>query len=153
MLLINSLLLYKVTLNLFWYIMVDYTEEEFMYITKTVMNVLDSWNLTTEQTVQVLGLSSQTKKRQLDKYRTLKAFKKDDLIIRRLSHVVGISDALRTTFPRNVNMSEKWMKTEHRRFDNETPLSVILEEGINGLCKVRAELDCTFAWEASGQNQ
>jgi hypothetical protein len=28
-----------------------------------------------------------------------------------------------------------------------------LEEGINGLCKVRAELDCTFAWEASGQNQ
>lgn len=118
MLLINSLLLYKVTLNLFWYIMVDYTEEEFMYITKTVMNVLDSWNLTTEQTVQVLGLSSQTKKRQLDKYRTLKAFPKDDLIIRRLSHVVGISDALRTTFPRNVNMSEKWMKTEHRRFDN-----------------------------------
>ena len=129
----------------------DYTDEEFLYITNTVMKVLDSWNLTTEQTVQILGLSSQTKKRQLDKYRTLKAFPKEELIVKRLSHVVGISDALRTTFPRNVNMSEKWMKTQHRRFNNETPLSIILEQGIDGLCRVRAELDCTFAWNASGQ--
>ena len=129
----------------------DYTDEEFLYITNTVMKVLDSWNLTTEQTVQILGLSNQTKKRQLDKYRTLKAFPKEELIVKRLSHVVGISDALRTTFPRNVNMSEKWMKTQHRRFNNETPLSIILEQGIDGLCRVRAELDCTFAWNASGQ--
>jgi hypothetical protein len=42
--------------------MADYTEEEFMYITKTVMKVLDAWNLTTEQTVQVLGLSSKQRK-------------------------------------------------------------------------------------------
>ena len=131
--------------------MIDYTDEEFLYITNTVMKVLDSWNLTTEQTVQILGLSNQTKKRQLDKYRTLKAFPKEELIVKRLSHVVGISDALRTTFPRNVNMSEKWMKTQHRRFNNETPLSIILEQGIDGLCRVRAELDCTFAWNSSGQ--
>ena len=72
----------------------DYTDDEFLYITRTVMNVLDSWNLSTEETVNVLGLSSQTRKRQLDKYRTLKAFPKDDLIIKRLSHIVGISDAL-----------------------------------------------------------
>mgnify|MGYP000019357862 CR=1 FL=1 len=103
--------------------MTNYTDEEFIYITKTVMKVLDAWNLTTEQTVAVLGLSSQTKKRQLDKYRTLKAFPKDELIIKRLSHIVGISDALRTTFPRNINMSEKWLKTQHRRFDNETPFN------------------------------
>ena len=49
----------------------DYTDEEFLYITKTVMNVLDGWNLSTEETVNVLGLSSQTRKRQLDKYRTI----------------------------------------------------------------------------------
>jgi len=132
--------------------MADYTEEEFMFITKTVMKVLDTWNLTTEQTVGVLGLSKNTRKRELDKYRTLKAFPKSETIIKRLSHIVGISDALRTTFPRNVNMSEKWMKTQHRRFDNETPLNIILEEGINGLCKVRSELDCTFAWNASLKN-
>jgi hypothetical protein len=129
--------------------MTDYTDEEFMYITKTVMKVLDAWNLTTEQAVQVLGLPVQTKKRQLDKYRTLKAFPNDAAIIKRLSHIVGISDALRTTFPRNLNMAEKWIKTNHRRFDNKTPLSVILEEGINGLCKVRSELDCTYAWNAT----
>ena len=129
--------------------MTDYTNDEFMYITKTVMKVLDTWNLTTEQAVQVLGLSAQTKKRQLDKYRTLKAFPNDPIIIKRLSHIVGISDALRTTFPRNLNMAEKWMNTNHRRFDNKTPLSVILEEGIDGLCKVRSELDCTFAWNAT----
>ena len=132
--------------------MIDYTDEEFMYITKTVMKVLDTWNLTTEETVAVLGLSKNTRKRELDKYRTLKAFPKNETIIKRLSHIVGISDALRTTFPRNINMSEKWMKSQHRRFDNETPLNVILEEGINGLCKVRSELDYTFAWNASSRN-
>ena len=130
----------------------NYTDEEFLYITKTVMNVLDSWNLSTEETVNVLGLSIQTRKRQLDKYRTLKAFPKDDLIIKRLSHIVGISDALRTTFPRNKNMAEKWLRTQHRRFSNETPLKIILDEGLEGLCKVRSELDVTFAWNASREN-
>ena len=33
--------------------MADYTEEEYMYITKTVMDVLDSWNLTTEKNVKL----------------------------------------------------------------------------------------------------
>ena len=47
------------------------------------------------------------------------------------------------------DMSEKWLKTQHRRFDNETPLSVIVGQGIDGLCKVRSELDCTFAWDTS----
>ena len=41
--------------------MTDYTNDEFMYITKTVMKVLDTWNLTTEQAVQVLGLSAANK--------------------------------------------------------------------------------------------
>ena len=123
----------------------DYTEEEFMYITKTVMKVLDSWNLTTEQTVQILGLSKQTRKRELDKYRTLKAFPYNSSLTLRLSHIMGISDALRTTFPRNINMAEKWLKTKHRRFENLTPLEVIINEGVNGLSKVRSELDCTFA--------
>ena len=44
------------------------------------------------------------------------------------------------------------MKSKHRRFDNETPLNIILEEGINGLYKVRSELDCTFAWNSSSKN-
>ena len=49
-------------------------------------------------------------------------------------------------------MAEKWMKTENRRFNNNTPLHIILEEGVNGLCKVRSELDCTFAWNSSSAN-
>tara|TARA_Y100000766_G_scaffold53215_1_gene43091 strand:+ start:715 stop:1113 length:399 start_codon:yes stop_codon:yes gene_type:complete len=130
----------------------DYTDEEFLYITKTVMQVLDGWNLSTEEAVNVLGLSDQTRKRQLDKYRNLKAFPKDELIIKRLSHIVGISDALRTTFPRNTNMAEKWLKTQHRRFENETPLTIILNEGVEGLCKVRSELDVTFAWNSTRDN-
>ena len=126
--------------------------EELKVITRSVMLILDNWGLESEQIVAVLGLSSGTRKRQLDKYRSSQAFPVDANLLKRLEHIIGISDALRTTFPRNVNMSEKWMKTQHRRFDNETPLNIILEEGINGLCKVRSELDCTFAWNASLKN-
>ncbi len=127
----------------------NYTTEDFLYITKIVMKVLDTWNLTTEQTVKILGLPEKTNKRELDKYRNLKSFPSNELLVKRLSHIVGISDALRTTFPRNSSMAEKWLKTKHRRFDNMTPLSVILSDDLNGLYKVRAELDCTFAWNSS----
>ena len=83
--------------------MTDYTDEEFMYITKTVMNVLDTWNLTTEQDSPSIRFALyRQRKGSLDKYRTLKALPNDALIVKRLSHVVGISDALRTTFPRNI---------------------------------------------------
>jgi len=42
-----------------------------------------------------------------------------------------------------------WMQTPHRRFQNQPPLSILSEQGLNGLRMVRAELDCAFSWDDS----
>ncbi|MCK5091375.1 MAG: DUF2384 domain-containing protein, partial [Gammaproteobacteria bacterium] len=70
-------------------------------------------------------------------------------IMERVVHVLGIDDALRTTFPRNHKMGAHWLRKPHRRFNRRTPLSVILQDGLNGLISVRADVDCAFAWSKS----
>ena len=65
----------------------------------------------------------------------------------RLEHIVGIADALRTTFPRNYRMASQWMLSPHKRFDGMSPTAVIVSKGLRGLMMVRAQLDCSFAWE------
>ena len=120
--------------------------EELKVITRSVMLILDNWGLESEQIVAVLGLSSGTRKRQLDKYRSSQAFPVDANLLKRLEHIIGISDALRTTFPRNQNMASGWLNTKHRRFKDQTPLEIMMKEGTPGLSKIRSELDCTYAW-------
>ena len=64
--------------------------------------------------------------------------------------LIGIADALRTSFPRNVEMCARWMRQPHKRFANKTPLNIMVTKGLPGLIQVRAQLDCSFAWNTSG---
>ena len=64
--------------------------------------------------------------------------------------LLGIIDALRTTYPRNVNMGPRWMNTPHRRMKERTPVHTMLEDGESGVITVLSELDCAYAWELSG---
>ena len=57
-----------------------------------------------------------------------------------------ITDALRTTFPFSSQMRVMWLQKPHRRFQKRTPLSVMLDEGADGLQKVRVEVDCTYGY-------
>jgi len=41
----------------------------------------------------------------------------------RIEHLVGIADALRTSYPRNAYMSSIWMNRINHRFDNARRLS------------------------------
>jgi hypothetical protein len=64
----------------------------------------------------------------------------------RLAHLVGIAEALRTTFPFNPSMAALWMRQPLRRFDDRTPARVMVDDGLNGLVTVRSHLDCGFDW-------
>ena len=59
--------------------------EELKVITRSVMLILDNWGLESEQIVAVLGLSSGTRKRQLDKYRSSQAFPIDANLLNSLA--------------------------------------------------------------------
>jgi hypothetical protein len=118
-------------------------------LAKTVMNILDGWNVTAAEVIKVLGLPSETRTRHLDRFRQNMPLPDHDEVITRAQHLLGIADALRTTYPHNAGMGPIWLRRPHRRLTNRSPLTTMTEDGLKGLRAVRAELDCTFAWDIS----
>ncbi|MGH1538003.1 MAG: MbcA/ParS/Xre antitoxin family protein [Gammaproteobacteria bacterium] len=126
--------------------------EKQIAITRQIMRVLDEWKLSGKDIIKLLELPNKIRLRNLDRFRDGEAFPTSPATLERIEHVVGIADALRTSFPRNAHMGILWMHTPHRRFQNQTPLTILSEQGLNGLRMVRSELDCAFSWDESLSN-
>jgi hypothetical protein len=116
------------------------------------MGLLDSWGTNAEEKIALLGLPTDMRTRKLERYRQNEPFPDTEEINEHLEHLVGIADALRTSFPRNVEMCSLWLKKPHRRFADDSPLHVMVRDGLRGLIRVRAHLDCSFAWNSSGSS-
>ncbi len=123
--------------------------QDLSQMARQTMAVLDQWQLNTDEIVAILDLPASTRGTQLERYRRGAELPDEAPLLTRAQHIVGIADALRTSFPRNSRIGARWLVTPHRRFRRRTPLSLMLEDGINGLCRVRAELDCSFSWTRS----
>ncbi|MBI3570796.1 MAG: DUF2384 domain-containing protein [Gammaproteobacteria bacterium] len=70
----------------------------------------------------------------------------------RVEHLIGIADALRTSYPHNAHMGNIWMNKVNHRFDNRMPLAAMLEDGLAGIIAVRTYLDCAYDWHISGSD-
>ena len=120
-------------------------------ITRAVMNLLDSWKLDTKQMREVLAMPDVVRSRTFAKFREGDAVFPDDVkVLRRSKYLLRIADSLRTTYPRNPEMSGRWVRQPHRRFGRRTPLTIMLNDGESGLIAVLSELDCTFSWDLTG---
>jgi len=113
------------------------------------MSTLDEWGLSAADQVIVLDLPEGTRTRKLRAYHEDTPLPKDDNVEFRAVRILGIIDALRTTYPKNESMGARWMKKPHRRFQNCPPLQILVEGGNTGVDSVLAELDCSYAWELS----
>lgn len=129
---------------------VEKTTEQQLLRTKKVMEALDDWGLSGEQILAVLDMPETTRSRHLAKYRKDTPFPEDDKVSSRVTFLLGIIDALRTTYPRNLQMGARWMAAPHIRLKNRCPLQAMLEDGETGVVAVLSELDCAYAWELSG---
>ena len=132
--------------------MSDTFAQQQIEVARRIMRILDEWGTLNKDIISLLALPGKVRPRHLDRYRDGEAFPESSEINERVTHIVGISDALRTSFPRNERMGALWMRTPHRRFQNQTPLSVISQRGLVGLRMVRSELDCAFSWDESQNN-
>jgi hypothetical protein len=124
--------------------MLNIETDERSNLTIIIMRELDSWGLTAEELIHLLQLPSGTPKRALRKYRENTSFPIAEALDLRLDHLVGIINALRTSFPHNHNMSSFWMKKTNKRFENKSPVAFIKSEGLGGLISVRKHLDCSY---------
>lgn len=123
--------------------------EKRLMITHKVMESLDQWGLSGDQILAILDFPEGHRSRHLMQYRKDTPLPDIESINARVIRLLGIIDALRTTYPRNVNMGPRWMNTPHRRMQDRTPLHTMVEDGETGVITVLSELDCAYAWELS----
>lgn len=121
-------------------------ESERAMLSRGVMNILDQWGLSAEQAVSVLDLPEKTPTRMLRRYRDDTPLPDTEAVNARVDHILGIADALRTSWPHNPSMGLIWMKQKNSRFDKRSPVSILVEDGLDGIVKIRCHLDCTYDW-------
>ena len=124
----------------------DLSNEQRVDLARAVISILDHWGLSAADQVAILALPPGTRPGMIRQYREHKALPDDAEVAERIEHLAGIADALRTSYPLNGAMDAIWMNTVNRRFDDRTPLEVMIHDGLSGVIAVRAHLDCTFDW-------
>ncbi|MFV1984868.1 MAG: DUF2384 domain-containing protein [Thiohalomonadales bacterium] len=124
--------------------MLNIKTDERTTLTANIMSELDSWGLTADELIKILQLPTGIPKRALRKYRENTSFPVTAELDNRLDHLVGIINALRTSYPHNRNMGPFWMKQTNKRFENKSPVAYLKAEGLTGLITIRKHLDCSY---------
>lgn len=127
--------------------------EERMEITRLIIALLDSWELEDSAQVFLLGLPKGTRSRVIRGFRRETPLPADSIVQERVEHLAGIADALRTSYPMNPAAGAQWMKKPHRRFANRSPLTTMLEDGLDGILAVRTHLDCSYDWHMDNRRR
>ena len=122
------------------------TYSERIELTRAIVMLLDDWGIKPADQITLLALPRDTRPRTMRSYREHIPFPDDPSIYERIKHLIGIADALRTSYPLNARMGASWMSQANYRFEERTPLVVMLEDGLMGLIAVRVHLDCAFDW-------
>jgi len=125
------------------------TEQDRLDLGRLVINTLDEWGISSADQVVILALPGKVSGRSLRRYQDSTPLPDDPDVLKRVEHLLGIADALRTTFPRNDRIAVIWLTQPCRRLRRRRPVDIMLEDGLSGLISVRTHLDCSFAWRES----
>lgn len=125
------------------------TSEDRNYLGRRVVDMLDEWGIKASDQMSILALPEGTPTRMLRRYHEDTPLPDDPAVMQRVEHLLGIADALRTTFPRNAKIGLLWLKQPCRRLRSRRPMDIMIEDGLSGLITVRTHLDCSFAWRES----
>lgn len=125
------------------------TEEDRTKLGRMVVNMLEDWGIKASDQLNILALPDGTPTRMLRRYQDDTPLPDDSDVMKRVEHLIGIEDALRTTFPRNAQIGLHWLKQPCKRLRRRRPLDIMVEDGLSGLITVRTHLDCSFAWRES----
>jgi len=131
--------------------MLNMDEEAKVTFTRNMIAVLDEWKVQDSDQIALLGLSEDTRSRQIRSYRQGSTIlpENDSRVNEFIDHLLGIDDALRTSNPCNAAAGGMWMNRVNNRFKDRTPLNAMLEDGIIGIVAVRIHLDCAYDWHIS----
>lgn len=129
--------------------MAGLTDADRAELGRMVVNTMQDWDIKASDQVAILALPDGTPTRMLRRYQEETPLPDDPAVLKRVEHLLGIADALRTTFPRNARIGVMWLQQPCKRLRKRRPLDIMIEDGLSGLINVRTHLDCSFAWRES----
>ena len=116
------------------------TEIDRSALAKMVIQLLDHWNLSTNDQLALLGLPP-TNKSALNRYRQGEPIGVEVDQYARVGHLLTIHKSLRILFPNNKAELYGWIKSKNKTFENRTPIEMIKEFGFTGLLMVRSYIE------------
>jgi len=131
--------------------MSEMNKDDQLALTHAVMGILDAWGLSAEAQMLILDLPKGTPSRALRKYREHTPFPENEAVMLRLEQIIGIAEALRTSYPHNPAMGTLWLQQRNQRLDQRVPLAIMIEDGMDGLQAVRMHLDCSYGWHLDNE--
>lgn len=128
------------------------SEEDRLSLARLTMNILQDWGLSASEQIALLAMPEDVRPRSMQRYFRDTPLPDTPAVNERISHVLGIADALRTSFPLNEQMGSFWLNRANKRFSNRAPLAVMLEDGLPGVLCIRMHLDCAYDWHVDNTN-
>ena len=122
------------------------THDNRVDLAKAIMDLFDNWCVEARDRINLLGLPAETRPRQLQRYRKDTPLPDSADMWQRVEHLLGIADALHTTYPLNDRIGAIWLHRRNLRFGKRSPLAHMMDDGLEGLVDVRSHLDCSYEW-------
>lgn len=129
------------------FVMAEMSIEDQISLTKGIMEILDGWGVPPAAIITLLALPEKTPTRAIRRYRENTPFPLTAEVEERIEHIIGITDALRTSYPHNPNMGAMWIRQRSKKLNDQIPLNIILEGGLEGVIEIRKHLDCSYDWQ------
>ena len=113
--------------------------EERKDLIQSIFKILNNWKIDLELQVMLVGLSPETKSRELTKIKNGKAFPDENDFMQRAVEILSINKALQLAFPGNSTLGDLWVTTTTYTFADRAPVEVMLN-GLEGLREVKGHL-------------
>ena len=124
----------------------ELNESQRQALSRSVMELLDAWQVAPADQINLLGLGTKTQSRMLIRFRSGTPLPNDQTVMKRASDLLAIGAALLTAFPHSIQAANLWVTTPNINFGKRTPLSVMLENGADGIERILRSLDNTGGW-------
>lgn len=110
-------------------------------LARVVSALFERWNLDGVSQLQLLGLSSESRKL-LPRYRAgERALPAQRDILDRAGFLLGIHKGLRFLFPEDEALRFDWVHRRNAALDHATPLDIMLRDGLLGIARVARLVD------------
>lgn len=117
------------------------SQEDRLDLLRTVLEVLDQWDLSAREQVLLLGLPQDTRSRGLVRYRSGTPLPNYEAFEERARYILGICRAVHSLFPHSDIAADYWITTEGAMHGSRRPLDLMLVGGVDGMKRVLNFLD------------